>query len=996
MKTIVFDAKERPSLFIKLHGEEQTLDYEVAEISDSHLIVTGSRSLPLRGEVQLSGQTLKFQKREDHDNYFLLTFKEEDLRFIQTEFLKRLSPEKLSEWLIGEMAESPWEKSSYEEPTINSPHTLQEKSYVSQAIGSILAFLYQRPLISIFLLVTLSVIPAIGIKKIRVDPSLDRLLIQDSPEMKAYNANVERFGSDRNAILFFKDKDIFSTEKLKLLRKFAWELQKFPDGEKVLSVFTTTFIHYDNEEETLYTEPLFSDLDISKEKKAKLLARIQDDPILHERLIDVPKNIIIFVIPIATEITSLKVPGLKLRKLLEPLKSDFEVAFQTGEPTIEVFASEDMKESQLIFLPLICLVLFICFVFFIQSVSAFVVTIFVMGFSTFWIFGIMPYFDIPIQLMINLVPGIILTLSATEIVHIFSSIKEGRNKSLSGEALMRFIGDDIGKALFLTFFTTSLGFLSIRLSQILLLQEFALVSFFGLNFAFIVTLIYVPLHLRLFSKVQLWKGSFSIVNFKRFQSLFTNSFTNLFFSKTPIVVITLFTLFSLLFSLRLKVDNDAFAMIKDFTQVKKNLNLFTSEVGGTRSIHLIIDSDATHTSPEELQQLWLLNNEIDSLKEVKQTESVAKLLSLLNREMRGAGQEGYRVPSSKNLISQYLLTLSRDDLDPLITPDKTRVSLKINHDVSSSSELKFFIKKINDLAKSHYPEDKFFLTSRNILNFQAAQTLVESQVGSLMTMSIVILIILSLFFKSFQLGLLSLVPNLFPIVGLFGIMGLLDIPLNVGTCIVAAITIGIAADDTIHLFSRYVKDKSNFLNPFLASQYTIKDEVVPILTTSLSLALSFSSFTFAKFVPLTHFGLLSCYVLILAVISDLYIGPALLTWYFLRKEGNHRGFIHQLLNGRALSLSPLFKDMSYSEIVALIKASKVHSYARGSKPRESNKFYDHSFIITSSSIEDVPGSLLDSNSLPLMSDSLVASINKEDIKHLSPRIFQKFCNNLGN
>ena len=228
-----------------------------------------------------------------------------------------------------------------------------------------------------------------------------------------------------------------------------------------------------------------------------------------------------------------------------------------------------------------------------------------------------------------------------------------------------------------------------------------------------------------------------------------------------------------------------------------------------------------------------------------------------------------------------MLTLSRDDIGSYINSDHTLANIKLSHDTSSSIQTDELIQKINTILNSFFSHERYehYLTSKNYLNLQAAHSIVSNQAYSIVGISVIIVIFLSIFFKSFTIGLISLIPNLFPILGLFGIMGLLKVPLNIGTCIVASVTIGIAADDTIHLFSRYLRAFKETNSSYVSSQITINDEIVPIITTSLSLSFSFLVFMNAKFIPLMQFGLLSAYVLTLAVISDLYIGPILLSMY---------------------------------------------------------------------------------------------------------------------
>ncbi|MCR9205582.1 MAG: MMPL family transporter, partial [Halobacteriovoraceae bacterium] len=829
-----------------------------------------------------------FSKREEQNIegviYSHLILSREDSKDLFRKLLVRLPSQQLSEWMLENLQKD-------QGPHLKEVSELDDPDpgFISNSFEAIICLLYKKPWLTVLLLILLSLFPLSQLPHIVVDPSLERILVKDSPQMKIYKESLSLFGADKSVIILIRDPKIFTNEKLKPLRKLAWDFQKWQDIERVNSVFTSSFIR--SEEDTLYTEPLFESLPY----KQNLLELVQEDPLLHGRLVDVPKNTLVFVLKLNKEIQGMHKIAKKVEEKIAPLKGNYQIFFQTGEPSIENFQTKEMADSSKIFLPLIALILFLGFYFFVRSIHAFVITVFATGMSLMWSFGIMTWLGIPIQIMIVLIPGITLTLSATEIVHMATSLRTAWFKGHRGVNALSYMSQDIGKAIFLTFTSTALGFLSIRISEILLLQEFAIVAFLSLSFVFVLTLLYLPLHFSIYDRFLSKKGTDhnsyletlkDLPFFYTLREKFYLFYLNSFFSKTAISLMALFVLSHLYFATKVRMDNDTFEMISDRTVVKKNLNTFKNEIGGMKEIHLVLESQKQILTPNTLKRIWDIHLQLDKMEQTKNTQSIAGVLSLLNKEMRSGDQKDYGIPKSQNLIDQYMLSLSRDDFDPYLSPDKHKTNIRISHDISSSVKTEQYIEKVNQLVESNIENSDltYYLTSRNILNIHAGNTIIKSQALSLITMSIVILSLMTFFFKSFRVGLIALIPNLVPIIGLFGIMGIFDVPLNVGTCIVAAITIGIAADDTIHLFSRYFKDRLLDSNPFHTGRESINEELTPILTTSLSLSLSFSTFIFANFIPMLQFGLLSAYVLILAVVSDLYLGPWILTFFDLKKS----------------------------------------------------------------------------------------------------------------
>jgi predicted RND superfamily exporter protein len=1012
MKPVIFPPYARPILSLEKRAHQEVSECSVVEIGSDYMVVTSRGPLALKGKLLFEGQGYEFSKRGEHqldDLYYSeLSLKPENATHLQRSFLARLPAQELSEWILSNMGNGP-----IEEP--QSHFSAQEENQLDQGVVTkvfefIVCQLYERPWLSVVLLILLSIFPLRQLPHLTMDPSLDRILVKDSPEMLYYKKSLSIFGSDKSAILYVQDPNIFTKEKLETLRTLAWDFQKWPEVERVNSVFTSSFIR--SQDETLYTEPLFQDIPTS-DTMPGMLSLVQQDPILHGRLIDVPKNAIVFILKLGPENKGLHNIARKVQKKITPLKSQFEKLFQTGEPTIELFQTQEMEFSPKIFLPLIALILFLSFTFIIRSFHAFVITIFASTLSLLWSFGLMTWMGIPVQIMIILIPTITLSLSATEIVHLATSLRSAWQKGLFGVEALRYMSRDVGRAIFLTFTSTALGFLSIRVSEILVLQEFAIVSFMTLILVFIITLLYLPLHFRLFgpkalktneSQRQNFNGEGQFHDLKIFsflQKKFHLYYLNSFFSRKSAFVFGVFILLNLVLASRVKMDNDAFEMIAKRTTVKKNLDFFKKNMGGMKEIHLVLENDRESLlKSDHLKSIWRLHQRLESLPQVVDVQSIAGLMALLNKEMRSGFDKDYKIPSSQNLISQYMLTLSRDDVDPYLSPDKMTANIRLAHDISSSAASDRFIEEVEDILKEMIEESSLKgivttkLTSRNILNVHAAKTITKSQVLSLVTMSVVIVILMALFFRSFKIGLVSLIPNLVPIIGLFGLMGLSDIPLNIGTCIVAAITIGIAADDTIHLFSRYFKDRALMSDPFLTGKESIYEELIPILSTSLTLSLGFLTFIFAKFIPLLQFGVLSAYVLVLAVISDLYIGPWVLTTFDLKNMKGTRHFFTYLLNHRCWHGKGELAQLPLNEKMQILRAGVFKAYYKGQREFNIQKEEELlCFIIKGRGKVHGPGELLKETDIFSQEEVITLTIEKNKLRHLSPRIFEKLCHN---
>ncbi|MDY7038717.1 MAG: MMPL family transporter, partial [Thermodesulfobacteriota bacterium] len=218
-----------------------------------------------------------------------------------------------------------------------------------------------------------------------------------------------------------------------------------------------------------------------------------------------------------------------------------------------------------------------------------------------------------------------------------------------------------------------------------------------------------------------------------------------------------------------------------------------------------------------------------------------------------------------------------EDIEDFInsTYDHARISIRISEHRSSEQawlidEIKRFVDNIDD------PGLEIRVTGRVLKNVNVIDALVKGQVYSLSLAAITIIIIIFLALRSISIGMLSIIPNLFPIILNFGIMGFMGIPLDTGTALIAAVAIGIAVDDTIHFLSEYRAKRGQGLSIPMALKTVIFIKGRAFFSSSLILSIGFGVVILSSFVPTMHFGMLIAIVMITALIGDIVFLPAII------------------------------------------------------------------------------------------------------------------------
>ena len=447
-----------------------------------------------------------------------------------------------------------------------------------------------------------------------------------------------------------------------------------------------------------------------------------------------------------------------------------------------------------------------------------------------------------------------------------------------------------------TVLTTVCAFLSLVFSEIKPIIDFGWMMTFGLITSFIITFTLLPTLLSLVSNnsVEIKKDKESkITSF--FGKISINN-KKIIFSLTGLVIVL-----SIIGISRLQVENSFINYFNKNTEIYKGMKLIDEKLGGTTSLEVIlkfpkkeiIKSDADdefedwgNDESQNDEQYWFTKDKVDKIKAVHDyldgLKEVGKVLSfssiievatqLNNNKPLGTLEMGV-------LYSKIPESIKKDVIDPYVSikDSEARISLRI---IDSQDGLRRndLINQINyDLEnKLKLNKDEFKLAGVLILFNNLLQSLFKSQVLTLGLVMIGIFAMFIVLFRNIKLSLIGVVPNFIAAFFILGIIGLLGIPLDMMTITIAAITIGIAVDNSIHYIYRFKEEflKTKDYNKTLKICHSTVG--VAILNTSITIIFGFSILIFSKFIPTIYFGVFTGIAMLLAMISVLTLLPSLI------------------------------------------------------------------------------------------------------------------------
>ena len=445
-----------------------------------------------------------------------------------------------------------------------------------------------------------------------------------------------------------------------------------------------------------------------------------------------------------------------------------------------------------------------------------------------------------------------------------------------------------------TVLTTVFAFLSLIFSGIKPIIDFGWMMTFGLITSFIVTFTLLPTLLNFVQNKD--------ISFKKEQDSKITAFLGLISlnnKKTIFGITGIIIILSIFGISKLEVENSFINYFDKDTEIYKGMKLIDEELGGTTPLEIILkfpkkeaqseddefedwgdeneaDSKKYWFTKDKIDKITSIHNYLDDLPEIGKVLSFSSIIDvatqLNNNKPLGTLEMGV-------LYSKMPASIKKDIIDPYISieNDEARISLRI---IDSQDNLRRndLINKIkHDLKnKIGLDEGEFKLTGVLILFNNLLQSLFKSQI---LTLGLVMIGIFSMFiilFRNIKLALIGVVPNFIAAFFILGIIGLLKIPLDMMTITIAAITIGIAVDNSIHYIYRF-KEEFNKIKDYNKTLKVCHSTVgVAILNTSITIVFGFSILVLSKFIPTIYFGVFTGLAMLLAMISVLTLLPSLI------------------------------------------------------------------------------------------------------------------------
>ncbi len=498
------------------------------------------------------------------------------------------------------------------------------------------------------------------------------------------------------------------------------------------------------------------------------------------------------------------------------------------------------------------------------------------------LFGLMGWSGTPLSMGSMFVAPLLMVLSVSYSIHFINHFNFYFQRKGERLRALHYAYGQSAWPCFLTALTTAIGFASFLIVTMKPIRDVGIACGSGALISFILVMIIVPIFYSFGKEIVSDRPSKKAHVKKLPRGMVGVSETGLRF-RIPIIVISIgIVIFSAIFFLKIPVETDILKILGPNNSFVKESNAITDIMGGYYSYEVMIELKNADDAkkPDLLNALAILSAEAKKWGAVKSTMSLVDLIKEINYVMNDRNPKYFAIPDTQEKIAQFLLLYEMSgggELDNWVDYNYSKLRLSVQ--MSDSANLDQHISKMQMVAKNLFPDEtKISFVGDVPIMLRLMNLLTISQLKSIAIAFSVICLVMMVILRSIRAGLISMIPNIFPLFVIAGLMGYLQINLDIMTIMIAPMVIGIAVDDTVHFFIHFKDELSGFRDYKRANQQTFIKIGHALFFTSVVLTLGFAILGFSSVNGIINMGFLAAVGIVSALIADFFISPLLLVY----------------------------------------------------------------------------------------------------------------------
>ncbi|MGQ3677242.1 efflux RND transporter permease subunit [Tenacibaculum discolor] len=742
-------------------------------------------------------------------------------------------------------------------------------------------------------LITIAIITGLLVtqmKYMRFSYTEANLLPTDHEVNIQYNKFLEIFGEEGNLIILgVKDSTIFTPAKFNAWNKLVKDLDSLPQVDFTVSVADVQQLKADRKKRKFVVEPLFEKAPSTDEEIKNIKKQLFEKLPFYNNLLYNDKGTLQTAIYLNKDIVNTPIRKDFVFDVLIPTIKSFEKDNKidvrvSGMPYIRTLNSQNITDEMGIFVIGALLITAIIFFFFFRSFRATFITLLVVSIGVTWAFGFMGLFRYEITVLSALIPPLIIVIGVPNAVFLINKYQQEVKKHGNQAKSLQRVISKVGNATLMTNITTASGFATFIFVKSRLMREFGVLASVNIISIFILALLIIPIiysfmplpekkHLNHLEKK--WMGN--VVSWM--ERMVKKQRIAIYITTVSIIIFSMIGLYMI------RVSGSLIEDMPKGKQFYKDIKFFEYEFGGIMPLEILIDTKREKgvMKLSTLKKMEKLNETIETFPELSKPISVTNLVKYSKQAYYNGNPKYYQLPTSQEKSYIFSYTKNSDSNSGMLKNfvDSTGRYARITTFMKDigTDKMDIIQERLQAVINKQFPDEKFdvSLTGKALVFLKGTNYLIKNLVISLSLAIILISIFMAWMFRSPQMILISLIPNMLPLLITGGLMGFFDIPIKPSTILVFSIAFGISVDDTIHFLAKYRQE-------LLANNWKVKSAVysalretgVSMFYTSIVLFFGFLVFTVSSFGGTIALGGLVSITLLLAMVSNLLLLPSLL------------------------------------------------------------------------------------------------------------------------
>ena len=746
-------------------------------------------------------------------------------------------------------------------------------------------------IIILLLIVAFTVFLGMQWKNMRFSNSTANLLPDNHPVNVEYKSFLKQFGEEGNAVvLAIKDSAFFSVKNFNRWNKLSKQLSAFSQVDFVLSTDNLQELKKDTTKQAFVMVPLIKNKLQSQASVDRIKNRLFTQlPFYENLLFNKETGTMRTIMYLDKNIVNTSVRKDFILNDMIALIDDFEEETGlnvriSGMPYVRTMNSQNIIDEIGKFILAALGVTSLIFFFFFRSVRATFISMCIVIIGVMWAFGILGLLQYEITVLTALIPPLIIVIGIPNCIFLINKyqqeVKKHGNQALS---LQRVISK-IGNATLMTNITTASGFATFIITDSKLLKEFGIVASINIIGIFILSLLIIPI---IYSFMPLPQTKHLKHLNKKWIDAFVNWTERIVRHKRIAVYITSIILLvtSIIGIYQIDISGSPIEDMPKNAEFFKDIRFFEDEFDGIMPVEIVVDTKRPKgvLKLPTLKRIDQLGDVIEEIPELSKPVSVVNLVKYSKQAFYNGIPKYYQLPTNQE--NNFIMDVARKSAnnENMLSSfvDSTGQTARITtfmKDVKTSRMEEIELRLEEHIDKI-FPKERYtvYMTGSALLFLKGTKYLVKNLVMSLVLAIGLIALFMAYLFRSFRMIVISLIPNLLPLLVTAGVMGYVGVPIKPSTILVFSIAFGISVDDTIHFLAKYRQE-------LIANKWRIKKSVyaalretgVSMFYTSIVLFFGFSVFIISNFGGTVALGALVSATLLFAMLANLVLLPSLL------------------------------------------------------------------------------------------------------------------------